>query len=266
MRLEDITDYFKLRSFTSNPWEICRFRKRQKTGQILVVRFRDQSSLYLRGGTSDYHMFHRIFLRDEYKLGMVLPDRLKYVIDLGANVGLFSARVAPFAYRVLAYEPFVENQRLLKRNLEERTNVSIIPSAVTGSGGKMRLFMPKDKGCTGAYSGFPELRVTTESYQEVPSITLDHIFTDNMIDQCDLLKVDIEGHEYEVLHSADDDVLARILRIHSEYHDVAPHNDITRIDNFLFFLRSKDYEIEVVPHRRKTNHGMFYAKRMTLPI
>ena len=122
--------------------------------------------------------------------------------------------------------------------------------------------MPENNQCTGSYSSFPDLRVKTESYQEVPSITLNQVFRDHKIYRCDLLKIDIEGQEYEVLHATDDEVLSRTIRIHGEYHNVEPDNVITRIDNFTSFLRSKGYDVEVVPHTRKPNHGMFYATRV----
>ena len=227
-----------------------------------MVQFRDKPYLYLRGGMSDYHMFHRIFLRDEYRLAGIPLKSWECVVDLGANVGLFSSCVSERACKVFSYEPFPGNREHLEKNCQTRENVTVIHKAVAGKPGTIRLFIPESKGCTGSYSSFPDLRVTTESYQEVPSITLNQVFSDNKIYRCDLLKIDIEGQEYEVLHSTDDEVLSRTIRIHGEYHNVEPDNVITRIDNFISFLRSKGYEVEVVPHKRKPNHGMFYATRV----
>src|SRR5262245_14629723 len=94
-----------------------RFRKRQREGLELEVRMRQGGPLRLRGGRADFHMFHRIFLRDEYRLRALLAAPLECVVDLGANVGLFSARVAPLARRVIAYEPFPESFARLRANL-----------------------------------------------------------------------------------------------------------------------------------------------------
>jgi FkbM family methyltransferase len=264
MRLEDVTDYFRLRSLTTNPWEICCFRKGQKLGQTLVVKFRNKPHLYLRGGMSDYHMFHRIFLRDEYRLAAVPLRSWECVVDLGANVGIFSSRVSELARKVFSYEPFSGNKEQLEKNLKPCENITVIHKAVAGKPGMIRLFMPESERSTGSYSSFPDLGVTTESYQEVPSITLNQIFSDNKIDRCDLLKIDIEGQEYEVLHSTDDEVLSRTIRIHGEYHNVEPDNPITRIQDFAPFLNSKGYEVEVIPRKRKPNHGLFYATQAKL--
>ena len=74
MRPEDFSDYFRLRKLVENPLEVVKFRKGQQTGETLRVRFKAGCSLYLRGGCHDFHMFHRIFLRDEYRLSSVEPQ------------------------------------------------------------------------------------------------------------------------------------------------------------------------------------------------
>ncbi|MGD8524521.1 MAG: FkbM family methyltransferase [Desulfobacterales bacterium] len=213
---------------------------------------------------SDYHMFHRIFLRDEYRLAAVPLSSWECAVDLGANVGIFSFRVAGLAQKVFSYEPFSGNKEQLEKNLKPCKNITVIHKAVAGKPGMIRLFMPENERSTGSYSSFADLGVTTESYLEVPSVTLNQIFIDHKIDRCDLLKIDIEGQEYEVLHSTDDDVLSRTMRIHGEYHNVEPDNPITRIQDLARFLNSKGYQVEVIPHKRKSNHGLFYATRANL--
>jgi hypothetical protein len=217
MRREDVTDFFKLRRFTANPWEIVRFRKRQSSGEELQVRFLSQPPLWLEGGRADFHMFHRIFLRDEYRLDAVAASVLACVVDLGANIGVFAARAAQIARRVLAFEPNPVNFERLARNTEDRLQIAIEQSAVDG------------------------------------------IFADHEIETCSLLKIDIEGQEYEVLYATSDATLGQIQRIHGEYHNVKPATDDTRIEALRAFLAGKGFEVEVIPHRRKPNHGMFYA-------
>jgi FkbM family methyltransferase len=209
-------------------------------------------------------MFHRIFLRDEYRLAAVPLGSWKCVVDLGANVGIFSFRVAELAQKIFSYEPFSGNKEQLEKNLKLCENITVIHKAVAGKPGMIRLFMPENERSTGSYSSFADLGVKTESYQEVPSVTLNQIFFDHKIEQCDLLKIDIEGQEYEVLHSTDDDVLSKTMRIHGEYHNVEPDNPITRIQDLARFLNSKGFKVEVIPHKRKSNHGMFYATRANL--
>lgn len=53
----------------------------------------------------------------------------------------------------------------------------------------------------------------------VQCATLADIFAENHIDRCDLLKVDIEGAEFETLSAAPDDVLSKVQKIILEWHE-----------------------------------------------
>ncbi|MBU0755091.1 MAG: FkbM family methyltransferase [Planctomycetes bacterium] len=262
MRPEDIQDYFKLRRFATNPWEIVRFRKGQRRGKLLEVKMRNGPPLFIRGGRTDFHIFHRIFLRDEYRVSAQPPQSWNCVVDLGANVGILSTRASLLARRVISYEPFPGNFAQLRKNVDQRTQVTAVQEAVAGEPGSMRLFRPRNDAESGSYSSFAEeSEALSETFDEVTAVTLDQIFEDHKIDCCDLLKMDVEGQEYEILHAAGDATWARIDRIHGEYHNVRPEDPRTRIDHFKAFLQSKGFVVETVPHRRKPNHGMFYAQR-----
>jgi FkbM family methyltransferase len=262
MRREDVADFFRLRRFTANPWEIVRFRKRQSSGEELQVRFRNDPPLWLQGGRADFHMFHRIFLRDEYRLRSVAPSALPCVVDLGANVGVFAVRAARIARRVVAFEPNPVNFERLTRNTEDLSHVVIDRRAVAGKPGSLRLYRPRAATMTGAYSSFSAGNEhLSDEYDEVSAVTLDGILADHAIEACSLLKIDIEGQEYEVLSAASDATLGRIQRIHGEYHNVEPATEATRIETLQALLVGKGFEVEVIPHRRKPNHGMFYAFR-----
>lgn len=262
MRMEDFRDYLRLRRFTLNPWEIVRFRKNQAKGRELAVRMRRGGPIYVRGGTRDFHIFHRIFLRDEYKLNPVTSGGMECAVDLGANAGFFSCRVSESARRIIAYEPHPGNFAQLERNTASRDNIESVPEAVGGRTETLRLYRPRDEGLTGAPSTFREMdNLLSEKYDEIPAVTLEDLFVRHEINACDLLKIDVEGKEYDILHEAGDDVLSRIHRIHGEYHNVEPDNPRTRIEHFVAFLRSKGFEVEKAPHRRRDNHGLFFAAR-----
>jgi FkbM family methyltransferase len=261
LRREDVGDYFALRRFAANPWETVRFRKTRRHGQTLAVQMRDGATLLLRGDSNDFHIFHRIYLRDEYRLAR-LPARLGCVIDLGANVGLFAARVAPRAERVICYEPVPANFAQLERNVAGFANVAIHREAVAGEAGTLRIYRPESDALSGRHSAFADVSThMTARYDEVPARSLDEVFARNAVEACDLLKIDVEGSEYAILHGAGAATLARVARIHGEYHDVAPDDPRTRIDAFANFLRTRGYAVEVVPHPRKPNLGLFFAAR-----
>jgi hypothetical protein len=80
----------------------------------------------------------------------------------------------------------------------------------------------------------------------VPSLTLEAILDANLLARCDLLKVDIEGAEYEVLESSRR-VLHRVGRIVMEHHKTPTKSasdavkllgdsgfEVTVVNNYLF--------------------------------
>lgn len=226
-----------------------------------MVRLRAAPPLTLRGKTSDFHMFHRIFLEDEYRLRACGGPQWKCIVDLGGNIGVFTSRVAPHSTRVITYEPEPTNFATLEANTRGYPNVTRVQAAVTDHHGEIRLYQPIHSGTRGVFSTHAEAELVSQEYRTVPAVTLDEVFATHAIDRCDLLKIDVEGAEYEILPAASPETLARIDRIHGEYHDVAPDKPITRIANFQPFLESHGFEVDIDAHPRKPNHGMFFARR-----
>jgi FkbM family methyltransferase len=171
---------------------------------------------------TDLKAFWQIFLRRVYR---VQADD-KVIMDLGANIGVFTlyaARCAPKA-KVFSLEPFPSTfGRLVTtvrdHNLDDR--VKCLNFAVTGTDGAR--VMPdasvpsQRRALAGAANGQHGTQVTGR--------TLEALLSENQLPQIDLLKMDIEGSEYEVLLSTSRSVLARIGRLAMEYHgDCAPYS------------------------------------------
>jgi FkbM family methyltransferase len=261
MRTEDLRDYLRLRQLTLNAWEIVRFRKRKRPGTVLRVRLRDGRSFELRGGQQDFHIFHRIFMRDEYALRPHGGRAWGCVVDLGANVGLFAIRASELAKRVICYEPFPGNLEQLRRNTADWPAVEVVGQAVAGEAGVLRLYRPRGAGMSGVHTLHAEESHASAEYDEVPATTLDAIFERHGVEHCELLKIDVEGAEYDILGAASGGTFARIERIYGEYHDVRPEDPATRIGSLKRLLVERDFRVRVVPKVGKDNLGMFYAER-----
>lgn len=171
---------------------------------------------------TDLKAFWQIFLRRVYR---VLPgDRV--ILDLGANIGvftLFAARCAQYA-RVFSVEPFPATFSRLIANVRDHNldgRVKCLNFAATGTDGTR--VMPD--------ASVPSQRraLASSAYgrsgTEVRGKTLAALLDENDLPQIDLLKIDIEGSEYEVLLSTPQETLRRIRRIAMEYHgDCAPYS------------------------------------------
>lgn len=222
-----------------------------------LLRLRQGECIRLQELT-DVKTFWQIFLRRVYRVEA--SDRI--ILDIGANVGLFAlyaARQAPTA-RILAVEPFPTTfERLLEavseHHLTER--ITCLNCAITGDGGtrlmgndplpsQRRALVPFGKSVSGI---------------QVQSKTLSELLQEQALSRVDLLKMDIEGGEYEVLLSTSPDVLRTIRRIALEYHgDCAPHTNQQLFDH----LRQAGFEVTSDVHDR-LGYGVANASLRTSP-
>jgi FkbM family methyltransferase len=155
-------------------------------------------------------------IRDDYRLDDIPFEPGDVVLDIGAHVGVVSTYLAIRHpdITIYAFEPIHENFARLCRNLEANniTNVHPIPRAVTRDGRDLTLASRLD-----ANSGGATAYSAGHGERTVRSTTLRDIFTTYRIQQCRLLKIDVEGAEYEILHSARG-LLDQIDYIRGEFH------------------------------------------------
>jgi len=127
----------------------------------------------------------------------------KYIVDIGANTGLFaiSAAVANSNSRVIAYEPVSRTFNLLKKNqnLNPDLNIQIEELALSNKKGNNTLY---DVENIHQYSA----SLSREMYSEIDDYieysvnvsTLDEELFDK-VGKVDLIKIDVEMHEPEVI-------------------------------------------------------------------
>jgi FkbM family methyltransferase len=108
------------------------------------------------------------------------------------------------------YDRLVKNIRL--NDLEKR--VKAVQLACADENKQMELFIGDQPG------GHSIVRNNRTKSILVGAVTLPELFRRNKIQECDLLKVDIEGGEYQLLYGLNDGFLKRIKKIHMEYHNM----------------------------------------------
>jgi FkbM family methyltransferase len=190
-----------------------RFMAAYGLGLVPRKPYEFRSGILLRIGRAVEHVpIIEVFLRRDY--GDIPAGAT--VLDLGASTGVFAvyAASAPES-RVVAYEPMPSSYELLVENVERNgANVVCRHAAVTGSGGEAQLYVG------GGGLLFPSLVAPAADARSltVPAVTLDEIMGRHDLGTVDLLKLDIEGAEYDVLYTASPDCLARVAEIRMEVH------------------------------------------------
>jgi FkbM family methyltransferase len=140
---------------------------------------------------ADYPGARTVLLENEPMVKGFLTERFwpgDAFVDAGANVGSYSVRAAASGMKVYSFEPNPENVKVLRRNAEiNHVSIDLFECALGSAEGEVRL------SPNGALS-----RVSADGAVHVPVHTLDSFD----LPRVDLLKVDVEGHELEVLKGA----------------------------------------------------------------
>lgn len=123
-------------------------------------------------------------------------------VDLGANEGYFTtigARLCGPGGRVISIEPQQRLLPVIQENLRLNAldNTTIINAAITDQEGTATLHLTADTN-SGASGLYRHTRYTLPT-QQVATLTLEQALDQQQLQTIDLMKVDIEGFEYEAL-------------------------------------------------------------------
>lgn len=163
------------------------------------------------------YVYKEIFIDECYKWCLDQIDENSVVLDIGAHIGLFSLYCQP-CKQIYAYEPEIEYLQFATRNIKE--NTTLFNLAV---GRKI----------------------------ENKTISLKDIFL--KIDKCDLMKIDVDGDEYDILFATPAYTFKKIKSICMEYH---PHSKKTGYD-LKKLLESYGYTVRI--EETKKGFGLLYA-------
>ena len=202
----------------------------------IIIRVREgERSLWIRPFSLDWFVLKEIFERNIYAARIGNGDM---VVDLGAHVGLFSVYAASRGAMVMAYEPDPDNLEVFRVNVASNglvRRISIVPCAVWKEDGTKEMYFPRNKGNN---SFFPF--GTTGRKVQVPCVSLTKIL-DAIPGEISVLKVDIEGAEYDVLDGAD---LSKVRQICLEYHT---HSNLgPRLRPLFESLRKDGFSVSVL--------------------
>jgi FkbM family methyltransferase len=120
----------------------------------------------------------------------IIPSKRTF-IDVGTNVGIWSLPMTKNFKKVVSYEPSKQNLECLKANIPN--GIDLREKAIANFTGTAD-FHQAGKNC-----GDGKLcRPGVGSSYSVPVVRLD----DEQLDEVDLIKIDVQGWEYEVLDGA----------------------------------------------------------------
>ncbi len=203
------------------------------------------------------YIFDEIFVGNAYDHPRIALPQHPTVIDIGANVGLFSIWAArKYSPRtILAYEASPTTHQCLVENVARHVNSKTTAAtcfnfAVSFEAGRELVLHqpPWNSGLSTLLDGstlpwVDELRTKGELItHKVPSTTVSHEMALRNLASVDLLKIDVEGYFMEVLDGIAAADFARIHNIvlEAEYTEALGQT----AQSLCALLRDKGYEVE----------------------
>jgi len=210
---------------------------------------------FVRSGTIDLGILDEIVIKKIYTPRDLSLVEVGVVIDVGAQIGIFSVFVSPLVKQgtVFALEPERANFALLLKNLRLNRLDNVIPLnlALAGRAGQRSLFVsPVHPGAHSFY-----FKSLADHRETVKTTTLAFFLKEQKIDQVDLFKLDAEGAEYEILFNSGRETLAKIKNIVLEYHHLDEKRNGQTLQLFLekqgFCCRRQSFPEHLIYARRK---------------
>lgn len=176
--------------------------------------------------------YEEIFRRENYKVAF--SSKEPFIIDCGSNIGLsiiYFKTHFPDA-TIMGFEPDPKIFKILKENVSKFQNIVLYNKALSDEKGILNFISE------GGFSGRLNNEAAGSNIIEVETDRL----SSYIIRKVDLLKVDIEGAEYEVLKEIQPK-LQMIDKLFIEYHSIS--NKEQNLDLILALLKEEGYRVHI---------------------
>jgi FkbM family methyltransferase len=166
--------------------------------------------------TTDYDVAWQIYWRGDYESPRPLKD-VRRVVDLGANVGyscLYWCQRFPEC-RVTAFEPHPVHVNIMKGNLAQNAFLDRVDLVTAAAGSSQR------------HSYLTDARTSSTVTDQVADFEIrvvDIFGEQDLAGPIDILKIDIEGGEYELLSDPRFEIL-NVRTLVLEWHSTAEHSN-----------------------------------------
>jgi len=256
-----VSDFFSKVRILVRSWKILKnwylyplvyFKLTKK--DYVIFETRSGLKIKIRVNSTDLMALTHVWIIQEYSGDDFPISNDDVIIDVGAHIGLFALFASQFCKngKIFCYEPIKENYKILIENIEMNQIQNIFPNnlAVTKETSRVKIFLNDDQS---GHSMF----IQNKNFVEVDSKSLSDIFIDNGIKECDFLKLDCEGAEYEIVESISSDLFTKINKTAIEYHMVDTKPEllkqlINKLKQFSFSVHTRPLFVDI---------GFLFAKK-----
>jgi FkbM family methyltransferase len=202
---------------------------------FLRVRVDGEVVRWVADNYADIAVLEEVFGKEVYDLGKFPAPAT--ILDLGSHVGasvLFFARRHPQA-TIIAVEADPTNFAKLSYNVGHLRRVSLVKAAAAAHTGTLTLY---SSGSVDSWKSSTRRFTAWQRPIEVRAVRIDDLLAESGAGEPIVVKIDIEGAEYEVLESFD-----RLERVAGLVGEVHPGLMSATVDEFRQVLQEFDVEL-----------------------
>ena len=198
----------------------------------------------------------------------IIPNLLvncNRAIDIGANVGVWSYWLSKYAKQVESFEPNPKIFNVLK-NIKIK-NVNSYNIALSNKSGSVDLLVPKgSKGFSNQGASLSSIKVQGEHKRiSIEAKCLDEY---NFLD-VDFIKIDVEGHEHEVIEGAQKTIKkfkpTMVIEMEEKHNQIPIEDQISSVEKLGYkccvLMNKKIIQIKEIDlnkfHRNPTNNDSY---------
>jgi FkbM family methyltransferase len=153
------------------------------------IKTKDFQNILIRPGSSDLDIFKQVIIGLEYDIKLNFEPKI--IVDCGANIGM-STLFFKRKYRnsqIISIEPDKDNYELLQKNITNIEGVYPINKALWNHSNGVKLMLNESQDSHSAIDS---------SDFDTQTITIEEILDRYSFEKIDILKIDIEGGEFEL--------------------------------------------------------------------
>jgi len=169
-----------------------------------------------------YHLnYKEFFIEGKYK--KYFNKKFDNIVDAGANVGVFTEYLIQneLSEKIIAIECDSKALKDLKNNFKREYRVEIIPKALNSTNDKITFYQSEENPVISSVIPPDKLKNHMAGVKGNNEVIVDTVTIKDLVDKLgtiDLLKIDIEGAEYEIIKNVNPSLFKNINNLLIECH------------------------------------------------
>ena len=229
--------------------------------QVEIV-FNNQKIKGIWRDVADESVWAEIFKWREYRIAEeIIKTPSAVIFDIGAHAGFFALYCLALneSAKIWGVEPETNNLQMIKENFALNKNLSsieVVPSALTVVDGECLLKISPDNHNHHVLTN----NDSDDDTVKVKGISLASLLKKSKCKKVDLVKMDIEGGEWELFESWDENNFGAVANFVFEYHEDADH----RKEDLVQVLREQGFGVQIFLSKFDHTMGIIFANNKRL--